>query len=184
MIVTHPTLVDASPPKVAPLQWPVHVYRRVLDRALSQDLVSDRELRQAKEAAAAETARLGRPASFSTRRLMRTLTDGNSERAELTPLAEAADEAVAADAAVSSQAGAGQQAGEGTTGGPTLPATAPVAAPDGSLLAAPSASGSTAAAAVQGAATIGSFVDLSELDEFETILHDLHLILPGDPDSP
>ncbi|KAI8462415.1 MAG: rab-GTPase-TBC domain-containing protein [Monoraphidium minutum] len=155
--------------KVTPLQWPVHVYRRVLDRALSAAFLRDADLAAAQAAAAAEAARLGRPSSFSARRLMRTHTEGGSERVELTPLAEGGDEAGAGGgapggggAAAAARSGSAGSAGAGGLAG---------------------ASSGAAHGGGRGGSVGGPLPDLSELAELdlelESILHDLHLILPG-----
>jgi hypothetical protein len=143
--------ITPQPRQVAPLQWPVDVYRRVLDRALSPALLTDAELATARAAAAAEAARLGRPSSFSTRRLLRTFTEGGTEHLELSPILSPAPPEGAAAAAAA--------AGEGGEG------AAPAGAP---------APGRDAAAGGE------AFKELTALDaEFEAILNDLHLILPG-----
>jgi hypothetical protein len=170
----HATAPAASTPlQVAPLQWPVDVYRRVLDRALSPALLTDDELSAARMAASAEAARLGRPSSFSTRRLLRTFTEGGTEHLELSPIL-----GVPSDGGLSAAAGSDAAPGapEGPAGGDAGGASAPAAGAAGG------------AAAASGGASVGAgaetFKELTALDaEFEAILNDLHLILPGAADS-
>ncbi len=190
--------------KVTPLQWPVDVYRHVLDRALSHEFLSQTDLRAAHAAAVAEAARLGRPSSFSTRRLLRTYTAGGTERVELSPVVEPtpggaaaaaagiAAAAVGADGLVSDGSGTaagGVAVGVGVGGAGTsvplppglassLEGAAAAAAGSGCVGAGTGLSGSGGAAAVPPPPP-----ELSELggefEAFEAILHDLQLILPG-----
>lgn len=173
--------------QVTPLQWPVHAYRRVMERALGPGFLPDAELEDTRRAAAQEAVRMGvnRSVSMSNRRLMRTFSEEDVvgpdiASAELSgslgvgePTAGSAGEGPEESGPVSSQRGKLVEGGGG--GGLVSVLSA------GSLVHA----GSMASSAhVSRMTAVGSIANLNELDgELETILHDLHLILPGDSSS-
>ncbi|GBF95156.1 hypothetical protein Rsub_07740 [Raphidocelis subcapitata] len=178
--------------KVTPLSWPVAVYRHVLDRALSAELLPDAELAAARAAAAAESARLGRPSSFSTRRLVRTLgSDGVTERMELTPLADGGAAAPPGGRAAGAAVGAGAPAGLVDGAGSRTAAASAAGLPPtwgagegGAAGGAASAGAGAGAAGASGSAAASALPELSGMAaEFEAILQDLDLLLPGGADA-
>lgn len=155
--------------QVAPLSWPPHTFRAVLDTALSPGFVSDAQLALARDAVAVEAARVVRPpASFTMqRRVMRTESDVARFEAEVlqhrggaTSFGVSAPSDARSDHTASVRLeGLGARLGSGGVASCPLSRTT---TPSGSL--------------ALGAAA--SLANLSEIGELETLLSELHLI-PG-----
>jgi hypothetical protein len=100
---------------VAPLSWPLHTYRQVLEAALDSP-VSDAELEAAATAVAAELARLGRPSSFRAAALQRTISSGGTVGHRLVSTGQEAGGAAAAEGGEEAAAAAAAGAVAGSSG--------------------------------------------------------------------